>query len=96
MSNVQINPEWLAYNNGMNEGGEGFNPHAKWIPRQTCEVRSFTGDQLVRDYAGRTVRASKLRESMALDEKRLARITDPTARDITQRYIDHAKQQLGL
>lgn len=26
-----INPEWTAYNNLNNEGGEGFNPHDKHI-----------------------------------------------------------------
>jgi hypothetical protein len=28
-----INPKWLAYNNVMNEGGEGYNPHPKYIAR---------------------------------------------------------------
>jgi len=28
---MTINPLWAAYNNIHNEGGEGFNPHAKHI-----------------------------------------------------------------
>lgn len=26
-----INPKWTAYNDSMNEGGEGYNPHPKHI-----------------------------------------------------------------
>ncbi len=28
---MQINPLWTAHNNTYNEGGEGFNPHPKYI-----------------------------------------------------------------
>jgi hypothetical protein len=34
-----VNPEWIAYNNGMNEGGEGYNPHPKHIVTQKSQVR---------------------------------------------------------
>ena len=27
----QLNPAWIRHNNVYNEGGEGFNPHAKYI-----------------------------------------------------------------
>lgn len=27
----KINPKWVSYNNLHNEGGEGYNPHAKYI-----------------------------------------------------------------
>lgn len=26
-----INPKWAEYNRVMNEGGEGYNPHSKYI-----------------------------------------------------------------
>lgn len=26
-----INPQWIEYNRSMNEGGEGYNPHPKYI-----------------------------------------------------------------
>lgn len=26
-----INPKWIEYNLVMNEGGEGYNPHSKYI-----------------------------------------------------------------
>ena len=26
-----LNPEWLAYNNLVNEGGDGYNPHPKYV-----------------------------------------------------------------
>lgn len=28
---MQINPKWAEYNRVMNEGGEGYNPHPKFI-----------------------------------------------------------------
>jgi hypothetical protein len=28
---MQINAKWIEYNRVMNEGGEGFNPHPKFI-----------------------------------------------------------------
>lgn len=28
---MTINPKWLEYNRTNNEGGEGYNPHAKYI-----------------------------------------------------------------
>ena len=31
MTRQAINPTWTAYNNNMNEGGEGYNPHSKFI-----------------------------------------------------------------
>lgn len=27
----KLNPAWVEYNNSMNEGGEGYNPHPKFI-----------------------------------------------------------------
>jgi|694.fasta_scaffold13897_4 hypothetical protein len=27
----KINPEWKRYKDAMNEGGDGYNPHGKWI-----------------------------------------------------------------
>ena len=34
-----INPKWLEYNRLMNEGGEGYNPHQKFIsPRVSTTV----------------------------------------------------------
>lgn len=28
---VKLNKDWLRYNNAMNEGYEGYNPHTKWL-----------------------------------------------------------------
>jgi hypothetical protein len=35
----KINPEWAAYQSGMNEGGEGYNPHPKHITVKASQVR---------------------------------------------------------
>lgn len=31
MDNNKINPLWIAHNNLYNDGGEGYNPHDKYI-----------------------------------------------------------------
>jgi hypothetical protein len=31
MTKQAMNPLWTAYNNAMNEGGEGYNPHEKFV-----------------------------------------------------------------
>lgn len=28
---MQVNPKWAEYNRIVNEGGEGYNPHPKYI-----------------------------------------------------------------
>ncbi len=33
---TSINPKWNEYNNTYNEGGEGYNPHAKYIATNTA------------------------------------------------------------
>jgi len=32
-----INPQWTAYNNINNEGGEGFNPHSQYMSHDDSE-----------------------------------------------------------
>jgi hypothetical protein len=27
----KLNPQWVAYNNGINEGGEGYNPYPQYL-----------------------------------------------------------------
>lgn len=34
----QISPDWTRYNAVMNEGGDGYNPHAKYIAKATIAV----------------------------------------------------------
>jgi hypothetical protein len=40
----EINPKWLAYNNLLNEGEEGYNPHCKYLysPRPHAPLPSPT------------------------------------------------------
>jgi hypothetical protein len=33
-----INPAWIAYNDFQNEGGEGYNPHPKYVARAAAVV----------------------------------------------------------
>ena len=35
----KLNPAWVAYQNGINEGGEGYNPHAKHLTIKAAQVR---------------------------------------------------------
>lgn len=38
-STSKINPEWTKYNEMFNEGGEGYNPHSKYIGTDRCEAK---------------------------------------------------------
>lgn len=98
MSNVTINPDWLRYNAFQNEGGEGYNPHRKWIAKaapQASRVAASSDNRMLRDESGNLIPARKLAARLATDEARLLKITDETARRITQAAIDHARAQLG-
>jgi hypothetical protein len=35
-----INPKWIEYNRVMNEGGEGYNPHPKYISAPVAATAS--------------------------------------------------------
>lgn len=39
---ANINPKWLSYNNSMNEGGEGYNPHPKFIASVSAPAAGAT------------------------------------------------------
>ena len=97
MSDSRINPAWQAFNDLVNEGGEGYNPHAKWIAKAATAkaVVASTNNRMLRDQSGNLIPARKLIASMERDITRLASITDESARIITQAAIDHARSQLG-
>lgn len=99
-----LNPAWRAYNNGMNEGGEGYNPHVKWLiqvaPAAVAQARRTAAPasrdmRLLVAQNGNAVRAWQLAEELAKDERRIAG-TAGAAREITQAAIDHARRQLGI
>lgn len=46
--NTTINPLWTAYNNLHNEGGEGYNPHEKYIGETDEPLWSKLGDKAYR------------------------------------------------
>jgi hypothetical protein len=97
----KLNQAWQSYNDLNNEGGEGYNPHPKWITARrdlattTAAQTKRTTENLVRDLRGNLISESALRSQLANNRTRIATITDPTARVIVQRSIDHAIAQLG-
>lgn len=100
-----INPEWKKYNDLMNEGGEGYNPHKKWVyaasespvaAKVATASKQDIDSRFVRDQRGNLVRASAMRESMQKDIARLEKITSEAGRKITIESIEFAKQQLGI
>lgn len=98
MSNMQINPAW-QHAQIANEGGEGYNPHAKWIVRQVAPItarRSAPVVRMLRDERGNLIGSDKLATLLAKDEARLLKITDASARALTEKSINHARQQLGI
>lgn len=41
----KLNPMWTAHNNLYNEGGDGYNPHDKYIPDSPEPVWSMLMDR---------------------------------------------------
>ena len=46
---LKQNPEWKKYNDFMNEGGEGYNPHEKMIPSTKKYMTIFNKEMTVED-----------------------------------------------
>ena len=40
---MAINPKWAEYNRSMNEGGEGYNPHPKFLAAAPVATVRTTG-----------------------------------------------------
>lgn len=94
-----INPAWKQFNDLVNEGGEGYNPHPKFITRAVAPVvapaAKAVANKLVKDERGNLVPAAKMAERLAKDEARMVKITDESARRITQAAIDFARAALA-
>ena len=99
MTMTTINPAWTQYNELVNEGGEGYNPHPKFIARQAAPVTKPTvavaAARMLKGERGNYISAAKLAERLARDEARLSKITDESAKAITQASIDFARAALA-
>ena len=98
MSNVTINPAWLRWTSVENEGGEGYNPHPKWMAKGSAPAvaaKASTENRMLRDERGNLIPAGKLAARLESDSARLATLSNDSARKITQAAIDFAKQQLA-
>jgi hypothetical protein len=62
-----INPMWKAYNDLMNEGGEGYNPHEKF-------VESGAGEPLWSKLEGKAARISRIMEGTSIDDPRYSEL----------------------
>lgn len=101
MKNSKINPKWKSYNDLNNEGGEGFNPHSKFIspnPTQPKKQPPLTNNQsgYCRDERGNTVARETLAKRLEKDIELIQRLTNDYAIKITQESINFAKKELGL
>lgn len=94
---TKINPAWQAWQALQNEGGEGYNPHPKWIAATPAPVKAAAkvDNRMLHDESGNLIPAAKLAVKLARDIERLPRLTDATAIAITEAAIAHAKAQLG-
>ncbi len=95
---MKLNPEWKKWNDLQNEGGEGYNPHPKWIQADSSSIPSSatpkSSPRLVRDMRGNYISSIKLMEQLKKDERRLALF--PEGNPIIQESVDHARKELGL
>ena len=87
MSKMTLNPAWKRHNDYYNEGGEGYNPHSKWIAAPVAapavEVKSPSG-KVYRDSRGMPIDPAAL---LAESEARLATLSDPIAIKLVQGTI---------
>ena len=60
-----INPLWTAYNNAMNEGGEGFNPHPK-------HIESGSGEPLWSILEGKAAKVQRIMNGTSESDPRFA------------------------
>lgn len=98
MNNVTINPAWLAYNNLQNEGGEGYNPHQKWVAKVAAPVAAksaATADRMLTQADGRVVPESKVRARLAKSEATIATLTNASAVAMFERDIAADRALLG-
>lgn len=94
----KINPAWIAYKRDMLEGGEGYNPHPKYISVSTAKpiaAASRPAPRMLRDERGNYIPADKLAARLAADEAALASVTDATAREMLIARIEYARKALA-
>lgn len=91
---VTINPAWVAYNDLLNEGAEGYNPHRKWIAKPDAARRTATAARMLKDEHGNLIPEDKLAARLARDIERRTRITDPVACELCNAAIDFARRAL--
>jgi hypothetical protein len=99
MSNVTLNPAWKSYNDGMNEGGEGFNPHQKWVVKASAPVAAKTPgavDRMLTLADGRVMPESKVRARLEKALTTLPTLTNASAIALFERDIAADRAALGL
>lgn len=100
MSNFAINPEWKAYNDVMNEGGEGYNPHRKWVAKSAVAKAAASvageGDRMLKDQDGNLIPASKMALRLEKNIARRAGLTNAYAIEIVEESIAFDRAALGV
>lgn len=95
MGNYKINPDWQAWNDLQNEGGEGFNPYPKWIAKPVNpKISANHSGRMLKDESGNLIEESKLRARLEKDKARLETVTNPVAVEIIKKAIAFAESQL--
>jgi len=79
----------------INEGGEGYRPDYAMRNAAPVVARKVVADTILKDSKGRPVPRSKVEGWLAADLARLDKITDATARAITERAIAEYRATLG-
>lgn len=96
--NKIINPAWKTYKAVELEGGEGYNPHAKWIDAPAAAVKPAAAavkTRFVRDERGNLMNADKMAARLAKDEATICRLTDASAIAIFEKSISFARAALA-
>lgn len=86
----KINPKWLAYNNVVNEGGEGYNPHPKYI---AAPIVNKSARKIV--YGGMPYTADELRDLLHDAEHKSATLESPYARQSWSKTVTEINSLLA-
>jgi hypothetical protein len=87
LKNAKINPEWTAYNNLHNEGGEGYNPHPKHLSA-TCNDASLG---IIHEYNGRTKTKSQWLDDAKTNVRIWNKMTEKQREEISVKYEEFKK-----
>ena len=76
---MTIHPRWTEYNKSMNEGGEGYNPHPKFLPASPVAARTPGASRMIAGKLRTEAEALRFAKVALTGEQKLAFLAEVTA-----------------